>query len=127
MWIGDDDVCGRYRDAGHAKLIQGRGEQRRGEALAHAGYGIEGAGSELPEQSGALQEPIQFVEHVREAFIDLSSSASIANQRAESFAVLVSKLCDELSSELSVTGFGVTGGIDQAVGYATHGGDHDYD
>ena len=127
MWVGDDDVCGGYRDAGHAELVQRRGEQGRGEALAYAGYGVECARSELSEESGALQEPFQFGEHVGEVFIDFSSSAGIANQRVEGFAVLVSKLCDELRRELSFTGFRAMSSIDQPVGYAAHGGDHDHD
>ena len=54
MWIGDDDVRGRYGDAGHAEFIQGGGEQGRGEALAHAGYGVERARRQFPQQGGAL-------------------------------------------------------------------------
>ena len=126
MWIGDDDVRGRYGDAGHAEFIQGGGEQGRGEALAHAGYGVERARRQFPQQGGALQEAFQFGENLGETLIDLRDSAGFANQRFQGFPVLFSKIGDQLRREFGFTGFDVMSGINQSIGYAAHRGHHDH-
>jgi hypothetical protein len=67
-----------------------------------------------------LQEAFQFAEHGGKALIDFGRSLGIAHQSLQGFTVLASEVGNNLGGDVSVTGFGVMRGIDQAIGNAAH-------
>ncbi len=62
MRIGDDEFGGGDRRGFDAKLVDGGGDERRGQAFADAGDGVESARGELAEHGGAAEEAVEFGE-----------------------------------------------------------------
>ena len=122
--IGDDHIGGGNRHAGDAHLVQRGGQQRRGEALAHSGDGVQGARRKFPEQGRSLQQALEFGQHLGKALIDLCQLCGIVNQSFERFSVLAAQFADKLGGDGRVARFRAVGGIDQPIGYAAHGRDH---
>ncbi len=65
--IGDDQFRGFDGFAADAAFAQGAGNQRRGEAFAEAGNGIERAHGEFVDERGAFAEAVRFAEKFLDA------------------------------------------------------------
>ena len=109
-----------------AEFGDGGGDERGGEAFADAGDGVEGARGEFAEQRGAAEEAVEFVENFFQGGGDGSAMLWIVDQGIERGEMLGAELSGQ-GEEILFAGFGLLGGLDQAIGDAGHRGDDDGD